>query len=525
MGTFLEELEKILGLKKANVTAFPTTAPDPSGGSSLEDIPYPDSPMTASPDASKDFLQSGGYQPPPTTDPYSLSDAEIFAITKDRPSPFTVIDIKTRFTSVQNFPINASTAKAIVNYLGAQSFSSNFFPIPNLDLTDMVIRSGITVELPGIGNYFRLERTPPGVNLPLYNSGPNLTRLKQGFLTPGIDPNPNSNVVFPQKAINNQPAQFAPYIYGQGVYVQFDSTDAPIFRAKPGESYTLPFSKIYITLFAQDLNYRAIIGQKAQVQGFSDDRVLRQNIAIGDAGGLLDGSAIRPIPFAISAAKNGGASVAIAANGTALSIFASNWDQGSSMSVIPGTGTVPAGMIGKTSNAGYAIMFITGLKLTINVPAGGFYNIALVKGRYKSGKNFASFPRILASDNFGFSSGVQTSIFNINIPIRVVLAGFDAQDAPPLSGAVGYSTETGEALGISVTNTNSFAGSVAFGYSVQGYVFGGINGFNLTTFADVFPDNGGVSVASNLFLGLFPFNPYVEDVDWNQGNGNFITVV
>lgn len=512
------------------------------------------------PDAQRALLADMGYVPPRSENPFSVSPEQLFGTITQATSPFTVIDLSpgldggTRgaITSApqgrvvpNTFPAQDATIQKINKIMG-----TNILNLPVVG--SGVFPQGLTYQIQGAANSLRLERLPQGW---IPNNVVGAQAVTQ-----------NSSLVTTQLIPNDVNAQTVLNTVLTGCFVQFESTDNPVFVGKNAETYNLPFTKVFITTFGSAGRWRLIFGNKALVTGASDDRALRQNLHMWDGQGLFDSTLYHPVPFQFTPGFNeaidqaagtsvrvplidnsdSGAGLASQNVGyvfqiTAGSAFAGDQysNNGHNFTVTQnnsvtapglfavGTGAPSASgnltkitgsgsntlsfssvvgnsnVVGEVSNKGYAILWLTGLSLSVDMTPNSIdslISIALVK-------TFGDPNTLPATDllPFTFNPYVQDSFngsisknYDFNTPIRIVLAGFDFNNGNP--------GRSGENLDLVVFNTTTAVSSTRV--SIRGYTLGPF--FNQRAPSpDFFTPK----------LCQVPYNPYPGDVNLPVLNG------
>jgi len=238
----------------------------------------PSFPDGYNPDSTKSNLDARGYQPStPSTPTYGLDGAAIVDISQRNPSPFTVIDLtpgldngKTAITgafgsggNIKNrFPVSPATIKKVADLVNMPVIAlSNFFGAGGQMF-------GLTYELRIVGNSLRVDRLAQGYKP--------LSEIMSGTLRQ----NPSLGLDQIQGAgpITDVGAQNALAILLSGCFIQFESLDAALMTVSPGETFDLPFSTIYVTVFGSGGRWRLTAGNNARVKSQSNDRILRSKL-------------------------------------------------------------------------------------------------------------------------------------------------------------------------------------------------------------------------------------------------------
>lgn len=432
----------------------------------VSEVSHPPYSAGSSPDAVKQALRDQGYTPPEQIDPYALDQARQFGQITNRSSPFTVIDLTpatdngTRAAGAagqkvisNTQPANASTLEGIGRLFNMPIFTL----LAKANALANASRPGVTYSVPVIGNSLRIDRLPSGFQ----TSGPSPITLANTISiigTPLIN-----NDVYVQNAINSLLS---------GIFVQFDSIDSPIFVVKPGETYDVVFSQIYITTFGSAGRFRVIAGNNARVSGSADERGLRQSLHMWDGGGMLDSPMYHPVPWSWQQYSTTG-------QFNYLPII-SNFDDGSKLTQQSNGNTV-----GSVINKGYMILWVTGI--AVDPGGGGILSIYKGTGIDPSAPSSGSqtFPSYLER-NYP-TNGRPPDNINFAVPLRIVLGGFDCLDPSQVGMA------SGETL-ICRINQVGVTGSPMI-VTLNGYTMGRgpINSFRFNP-------------------ALIPFNPYPQDV-------------
>jgi len=483
MSGFFDDLNRLLS--KNSQTSNDYGLPDLSFNVA-QALP-PTTAENTSPDAVKADLINQGYTPPYTSNPYAINEAEQFSAITNRPSPFTVIDLDpsqdngTRLPPIaggltgqnvykNNQPVNSSTLDAISKLLNTSVLSlMQSSPL----FSQTANTPGVTYNLAVNGSSLRIDRLPLGYQAAVFPFD-----VSNALTTdPRIKPVTTAligNDVYLQSALNTAL---------NGIFVQFNSLDSPVFLVKPGEVYNVLFNTLFITTFGSAGRYRVIAGNKASVVGNTDERVLRQNLHIWDGGGLLDSPSYHPVPFSYSGSGPGTNSFS--------STVATNYDAGLNL-----TRQASGNVVGTVINKGVMILWITTVTNFFKIAAGASATFVYI---YKTKRppltTGATFQNntddiLYFSDYWGESTAFKSSI-SLASPIRVVLGGFDT-----INVKAANNLESGESLMIQV-----IAGGLGAitGPSFGGYTFGKQQQSSVYTPYFVTP-------------ALIPFNPYPHDV-------------
>lgn len=417
-----QALDKTFGVESASdSSAFPS---DSSLGAS---DPYASALASAeaiSPDQA--LPPTSGPAPAQANDPFANNTEQMIQIQSGNSTPFTVIDINpylsigTRGYSTggpqglvgpptpnQSYAASANTLKQISNMLNIAALTANTANLIN----EGVFPIGATFPYAVSGNTLKIEQLPIGsVNTPT------------SILTALI-----GNDVRGQQVLN---------LFLNGIFIQFESPDAPVFIAKPGETYRLPFTKVFVTTFGAGNRWRLIAGSgnSTAIEGFSDLRTLRQQLHMWDGSGLFDNPMVHPVPFSsgfsLPSSLNGSVQVVQSSldTGAPNGIF-SNYDPGTGLSQRP-NGQV----VGSVVNNGYKIFWATNLTIQL-VDISGSANqlnfVQIYKGIGALGTNAPAVNgAILYKNNFTVipANGSITLSASYNVPKRVILAGFQTFD-------------------------------------------------------------------------------------------------
>lgn len=446
--TVNQDVNKLFGgtAQESDLEAFP-------GMEELGVAPSPLQSPETQPDAVKQALIDQGYVPPASSDPFKLDQSQQFGLITQNTSPFTVIDLN---------PAQANgTAQAGASQISGQTAYNNQFPTSPQTLGQISALLNIPILTLFKNPHFVANANAPGVtySLPISGSSLRVDRLPQGFAPSGVSSGIQlaSSNISTGLPINDVYVQNALNILLSGCFIQFDSTDNPMFMAKSGQIFNLKFKQIFITCFGSGGRYRAIVGNNAQVTGEADERGLRQSLHIWDGGGLLDSTIYHPVPFFCEL------------NGNGPAVIVDNSDDGSGL-----TQQSSGNLVGSVINNGYVIIWITAIHVRYGT---GTTSATIQKGAISTaGKIFF---KHVGSNSTSYS-------FNLSIPIRVTLAGF------PYALKTSAPFTSGEQLTLTMGGVGNYM-------NVSGYALGGNSqiqsGFSVGTF------------------GIVPFNPYPGDID------------
>jgi hypothetical protein len=467
-------------------------APDTSTGDAL------------SPDAVGEAYGRAGYQGNPRNDPYAVDPSELQSVISSRPSPFTVIDIDPGMANGTRRPPTGVSYSGIQGRFQATQATitkiANVLNIPSIQygaLLSFANQIGVTYELQLSGNSLRVEHLPQGFYPTPKNEA--IASLPQ---------NVSTNLL-----INDVYAQNLLQILLGGIFIQFESNDNPVFVAKPGETYDLVYSRVYVTTFGSAGRWRVISGNNAVVTGETDDRVLRQSLHMWDGSGMLDNPMYHPRPFSVNVAGSPQIDPIpsyVPANYIPnVEIIATNYDDGSAL-----TRQTNGNIVGQVINKGYAILWITNLNFRFKTLGNNaqsvrvFYGLLKMKGNpyaKTSGFNMVPCYNALYWNSFYLQSATPgTSIekeINFNTPVRIVLAGFDQPTDPSITAT---DLSSGESLIFWMMSLSGTSYDITSGEcSCSGYILGGYQDTYLTGFPGAYIFNP----------SLLPYNPYPIDVN------------
>lgn len=458
-----------------------------SGGKGSADSSFPSASDASSDDPIAQALsQAGGSVPgpaiPASIDPFSNPASELIQVQSLSSQPFTVLDlVPSQATGTRGYePTEGSQ-------VGGPPVPGAGYTVPQSTLNQI----GNALNNLGLNNALNALTLggafPPGVMYPFQVSGKSC-RVEQlplgGFSSAALlggapiqmaVGNPLLQGVSTALVGNDVRVQQLLGLFLNGLFLQFESTDAPVFIAKPGETYQLPFTKIFATSFGTTNRWRLIVGSSgASVQGFSDQRVLRQQLHLWDGGGLLDSGFMHPVPFSMrfdrQAASNTGGQYEVLRSATNLfqsvpfpdTLITTNYDSGGNLTQ-QGGGTGP--IVGQVTNKGYKVLWITECSLRIDSGANVAVSVQLVKmvtapGDYSVLLSVPPLIPVLVWETFDPLGGDLRINNRITYPKRCVLAGFDTYN--PRTGGV---QATGESLLLYATASAGFN----IGGSISGY--------------------------------------------------------
>lgn len=441
------------------------------------------------------------FQPAPlipavtSNDPFSNNTEQLIQVQSLNTSPFTVIDLNPYLATGTRkydsgisgtpagpthpntiYAVSQSTLKQIANALNTLGLNTSINALSNVGANSI----GVTYPYQITAKSLRIEQLP-------FGGGP------LGSFTPAYPPfsnvKPNTVSVNTPLTGNDVRAQQVLGLFLNGLFLQFETPDAPIFIAKPGEIYQLPFTKVFVTTFGSGPRWRLIFGSgdSVGIQGFSDQRALRQNLHLWDGSGVFDNSMLHPIPFTTTMANGAGATGILAALTPATfntnsetfeifqppgetpgpgagNLFLTNHDTGASL-VQQGGANGP--VVGSVVNKGYLVFWITGYSFTVlNTASGQIYG-ALGKaiapwGNLATTADAIDFRPSVFLDPIILNNDSVSHTVNFQVPLRIVLAGFDT-----------YQTSTGGVQATGETFFVELSSSVAFSACVtlNGYYY------------------------------------------------------
>lgn len=437
-------------------------------------------------------------QPPPIanqtplnpSDPFNIDPKKTIAVQSGNFSPFSVIDISpsqgsgtipsTANTggSVPNqFPTTFQTLQQIANLLASQGIATSQDILTNFGAN----LPGVTYQYAVTGATLRVEQLSVGA-VPSSTGGGGLVLAPQQIATGLI-----GNDVRVSQLLN---------VALSGIFIQFEAPSSPVFLGKPGETYTLPFTKVFVTVFGTANRYRLIIGAaNATVSGGRDISMMRQQLHLWDGIGIFDNPTNMPVPFSSQSDLGFGTTGAAAAfinfttffgGAGANTTLLANYDSGANTSVQPGNK-----LVGSVLNKGYRVIWLSNIQFQVKASTGKLQvnQAELVKAIIApsgvitdigQAKIVQTYLTGVINPDIDSAMGFMNFNIQFDTPKRIVLMGFDTYNA-----ATGGVQATGESLMFYlriISRDGADAGVQAF-VNIEGY----------------------------LLPQLLPYNPYAQD--------------
>lgn len=207
------------------------------------------------------------------------SSEEIAAVIQNRTRAFDIIDINPYLLTRDNYanipPLSTIAAK--VGYESENDASASTNP-----LYDTGWR---TVQLPILGTFLKIEFLPSQINIPNPLNSADVNQYQKPDYTEVKSIAPGNRVYS------------VPYMSNRTVLLQFDDPQAPLFLAKEGDIFKVPFSTVYVTCKTYVPRFQVIYGFNAEVASPSDNRVMNSQPAFGPGHGLWENPHRHCSPF------------------------------------------------------------------------------------------------------------------------------------------------------------------------------------------------------------------------------------
>lgn len=354
---------------------------------------------------------------------------EIAAIIQNRTRAFNAFDITPSLLTANQFAPVISNA----DIFGKVGYEDDAYT-----LGASQIQGWRTVEIPSSGTFLKIDFLPAPVNLQFNPSGA---------------PNPENYrkpLYFPTQGLGETTFSHAA---NQCVLIQFDDPKAPLILARHGDSFKIPFEKVYVTCKMNLPRFSVITGYNAEIFADQSRTAINASLAYGPGHGIWENPHRHCVPFSVSSdypssttgtiqTLNGGASYS--------KIF---FDQEQANQTVP---------------LGFGVGWITGVNIFLGVAlastsTSGIFKIGVGNTTFGMRKVLYSVPYLFQATTSGIVRNmVITKSFPI--PIRFVLEVLAA-------GAAGnFNTQ----LMVQITNNEAAGNVLNFMYSFEGYSYGNL---------------------------------------------------
>lgn len=230
--------------------------------------------------------------------PYDVSVDQTNEIIRSGKKGFQTFDINPFSLSYDNFKctINSQVIWEMIEYE------------PEVDNQDpnsgtLVKISWRTVPIQVSGTWMKVEFLPSRKNY--YNTVNDYAQ--SGIGDPKtLDYNPNqtpsnfNETNSPNQSSNSLPFSIEDRNSSRQILVQFESTDSPVLIAKHGETYKLPFNKVFVSMRQVSPRVRIIIGYNSEIVNSENERASNLNLALSPGISLWSSPSMYPVPFSMN---------------------------------------------------------------------------------------------------------------------------------------------------------------------------------------------------------------------------------
>lgn len=393
---------------------------------------------------------------------------EIAAIIQKRDRAFNVFQISPFNLSQSQFGslIPQSILNTTVGYEGDQD-------VGTLNRTTNAWR---TVEISVPGDFVKIDFLPNQINFShaLNSSNPyNYAKENQAYV----------------QALNTSlSSDYVDLLSSRTILIQFDEPNSTPYVHKPGDTYNVPFSKIYVTCKTYVPRFEVTLGYNAKIISTGDDRLMQSQLATGPGYGLWDSPSRHTVPFCFTDCDQDRNGIGIATGGSAPIISLLAFDPASTP-----TKYTLIDLDNQTPKPyGVGVGWITGLKANImflnyDGAATPFISgfIAIINVYTEAPSSLGNTRKLLTSLRSSFSlikdqtNNTDRPVYDMektfNTPIRFSLL------KNGLIGGANYGEVTKLILTVSLTalNSNGVTRQAYFRWAMEGYTFGGLNNTNL----------------------------------------------
>lgn len=193
---------------------------------------------------------------------------EIAAIIQNRTRAFNIFDITPSLLTRQNY----------ATLISAQDLYGKFGYEDDSFTTGQGTAGWRTVELATAGTFLKIEFLPGQINIPY---------------DPALAPNPENyrkNLDLPTDTVSAG-------IGNQTIVIQFDDPKSPLIVARHGDTFKVPFERVFVTCKMYVPRFSIITGYNAEIVTNYSKQVANQDIAFGPGHGLFETPHKHAVPF------------------------------------------------------------------------------------------------------------------------------------------------------------------------------------------------------------------------------------
>lgn len=422
---------------------------------------------------------------------------EIAAIIQKRDRAFNVFQISPFNLSQNQFAslIPQSILNTTVGYEGDQDVASG----------NRTTNAWRTVEISVPGDFVKIDFLPNQINFShALNTNPyNYSKENQAYVQ-GLNTLLSSDYV--------------DLLSSRAILIQFDEPNSTPYVHKPGDTYNVPFSKIYVTCKTYVPRFEVTLGYNAKIVATGDDRLMQSQLGTGPGYGLWDSPSRHTVPFCFTDTDQDRLGVGIHPSGQVPLVTMGAFG----LTNLPVTYTLIDLDNQTPTPYGVGVGWITGLRANImllNYDGSGtpFISgfVAILNVYTQQPVSLGSGRKLLTSLRANFSlikdqtNNTDRPVYNIeksfNTPIRFSLL------KNGLIGGVNYGEVTKLVMTVSLAaiNSNGQGRQAWFRWCMEGYTFGALNATNL------------IAAQTDTYWGygmdLSTTHPFPLDARWGAG--------
>lgn len=354
---------------------------------------------------------------------------EIAAIIQNRTRAFNAFDINPSLLSASQYAPIVSNA----DIFGKVGYEDDAYTAGASQ-----IQGWRTVEIASSGTFLKIDFLPASVNLQFNPSGA---------------PNPENYrkpLAYPTQGLGETTFSHAA---NHCVLIQFDDPKAPLILARHGDSFKIPFERVYVTCKMNLPKFSVITGYNAEILADQSRTAINASLAYGPGHGIWESPHRHCVPFSLSSDyPNSTTGVIQTLNGPAThtKVF---FDQEQTNQTVP---------------LGFGVGWITGVNVFLGVAlsttsVSGVFKIGIGNNTFGMRKVLYSVPYLIQAT----TTGIQRNFIfskSFPVPIRFVLEVLAA-------GAAGnFNTQ----LMVQITNNEAAGNVLNFMYSFEGYSYGNL---------------------------------------------------
>lgn len=268
------------------------------------------------------------------------------------------------------------------------------------------------------------------------------------------------------------------------ILIQFEGSDSPVLIAKHGETFKLPFNKVFVSMRQTSPRIRIVIGYNSEIINNENERASNMSLSMSPGIGLWNSPTMYPVPFSMNwkgiPFLSSGSANFLDSTASGIKIY----------TVIDQSATVtypvpPVGPFHRVLN-GIAILWVTSFNYTfLNTSfANRTFLTEIYAGGVTVGNDYTQGKTVYTKVGV---SGPATDSINVEVsfstPVRIVLKPLDSLKIRMVMG------------------TGGTPGSAEWAWSMTGYTLGKLHRVDFPKATDAFP----------FYLNTLSENPFPDD--------------